>query len=648
MPETGAQSGVRSLLAKFENNNQNSTTSPPSRGRSPVGSDTPGSARPLSKVRASFVAVDRAAESSPVSSLRKESGRSDSPLRSVSSEDVDTSLKSPVSLSRSNGQEAASKTENDNPADETLHTATGRKELADEKHDKVDKAISSETASTKEHSSLSSRPAAAAPAEQPQKQSATPTAAPKRPSNVNAAKSKTAATTAVKSTSTSSPKSDAHPRTTTTTKPVSDKTSKPVRQTSASTTKKTADESAKTVAHRPSRTTLKPATKAATARTSRNTAESAAPSAAPNSKPARLPSSATTPSLSSAAKAGTTSRQGTGTATSNLTRKPSSLKTATNGGQRATTPTNSSIRKQASRASLPSQTSNERPGSRTSNVGTKPVNEGFLARMMRPTASSASKVHDKIEVKSPPRPSKSVPKRVTSKAELRPSRPSKEKDASEKTQKENPLPEAKEPAEPKKEVTDVRSEEGKAKQEVHPPSDSPKKSQDAPVEVVEKATIQGDKESSAEAAAQGLSNAQDKQPVETSVGSSTGEPRETSGVPKPEESIQQSADSAEKSADAMPSAPEAHVPAISEPAKAEPESTPAEPIATSPAAPSQDTPDNATSTGLKEPVDAEKSAESSVETSFVDTVETATPADSKQDEVDVGRTNQTQEEKPTN
>ena len=33
------------------------------------------------------------------------------------------------------------------------------------------------------------------------------------------------------------------------------------------------------------------------------------------------------------------------------------------------------------------------------------ADEGFLARMMRPTQASKSKVHDKVEVKSPPRPS---------------------------------------------------------------------------------------------------------------------------------------------------------------------------------------------------------------------------------------------------
>jgi hypothetical protein len=35
---------------------------------------------------------------------------------------------------------------------------------------------------------------------------------------------------------------------------------------------------------------------------------------------------------------------------------------------------------------------------------TKVPDNSFLARMMRPTASSASKVHEKIEVWSPPRP----------------------------------------------------------------------------------------------------------------------------------------------------------------------------------------------------------------------------------------------------
>ena len=49
-------SGVASLRARFEQNGED--TSPPSRGRSPAGSVTSSSSRPLSKVRTSFVAVE--------------------------------------------------------------------------------------------------------------------------------------------------------------------------------------------------------------------------------------------------------------------------------------------------------------------------------------------------------------------------------------------------------------------------------------------------------------------------------------------------------------------------------------------------------------------------------------------------------------
>lgn len=38
-----------------------------------------------------------------------------------------------------------------------------------------------------------------------------------------------------------------------------------------------------------------------------------------------------------------------------------------------------------------------------SNAGSKAPDEGFLARMMRPTASSASKTHEKVEPKTPPK-----------------------------------------------------------------------------------------------------------------------------------------------------------------------------------------------------------------------------------------------------
>ena len=59
MSANSASSGVRNLRAMFENKHTDQSTSPPSRGRSPNSSITSGNSRPVSKVRTSFVAVER-------------------------------------------------------------------------------------------------------------------------------------------------------------------------------------------------------------------------------------------------------------------------------------------------------------------------------------------------------------------------------------------------------------------------------------------------------------------------------------------------------------------------------------------------------------------------------------------------------------
>lgn len=61
--------------------------------------------------------------------------------------------------------------------------------------------------------------------------------------------------------------------------------------------------------------------------------------------------------------------------------------------------------------------------------------------MMRPTASSASKVHDKVEIKSPPRTAKPAraPRTVASKTDLRTARPPTEKTESEKNKGDKAL-----------------------------------------------------------------------------------------------------------------------------------------------------------------------------------------------------------------
>jgi len=135
-------------------------------------------------------------------------------------------------------------------------------------------------------------------------------------------------------------------------------------------------------------------------------------------RPQRLPASATAQTAASAAKLGgnTQSRSPSraSTASAALNRKPSTLKkdptiTQPRGPPSATT---TGLRKKVSRPSLPAGAHPDRPKSRTSTVGSKAPDDSFMARMMRPTASSASKVHEKIEPKSPPRKAAPVkPKR---------------------------------------------------------------------------------------------------------------------------------------------------------------------------------------------------------------------------------------------
>jgi hypothetical protein len=58
---------------------------------------------------------------------------------------------------------------------------------------------------------------------------------------------------------------------------------------------------------------------------------------------------------------------------------------------------------------LPAQTTSayDSPKSRASTASRTP-DDSFLARMMRPTASTASKAHEKVQVSSPPRVNRNV------------------------------------------------------------------------------------------------------------------------------------------------------------------------------------------------------------------------------------------------
>ncbi|KAI9816027.1 MAG: hypothetical protein M1827_002019 [Pycnora praestabilis] len=131
-------------------------------------------------------------------------------------------------------------------------------------------------------------------------------------------------------------------------------------------------------------------------------------------RPIRLPASATAPTASSVAKTGvppawSPSRTGE----NNVQRKSSRAVRDKSITSRVASKTNPATRNNDTHpARSAPQHSMERPKSRVSTASTKASNEGFLARMMRPTASSASKTHEKNEVKlSPKRASIIRPKR---------------------------------------------------------------------------------------------------------------------------------------------------------------------------------------------------------------------------------------------
>lgn len=372
--------GVRSLLAKFEG--QSPIASPPPRGRSPTASDSSGTVRQLSKVRASFITVDGVIQSNPSSPLRKTSGRSDSPgmfgpkINSGDAESGRQSTISPTPLSRL-----------DHTQNATLGQimAAGRPEEAKSERNQTGKeelATRTETESrsrntppkqTEESTSTDSKSTSS---DTPSQKSDSSVVIKKKPSSVGSARS--AASKSVPTTATSTgTKSAAH-----------NTSSKP-------TAREVAKERANSLVHKPSRVSLNPKTTARPTRGSATAQDTSKPHAAGVSskpgmksppKPTRVPGSVTSSTHAPAAKIGSTGAPSTRTTTSasTLTRKPSSLKSATGAQSRATTPS-TSVRRQSSRPSLPAHAAND--------TSAKPVNEGFLARMMRPTASSANKSH---------------------------------------------------------------------------------------------------------------------------------------------------------------------------------------------------------------------------------------------------------------
>ena len=522
MSNIQASSGVRNLRARFEGNKD--SISPPSRGRSPTGSETSNTGpRPLSKVRTSFVAVERSGQMAPQLGLKKPSNNGEHEAGGTGGD------KSQVAPDSEQAKRGTVKTGNGNGhlGQEAKTTAIGEETIggsSNDSHDETSRPLLKESGPTENTSSRdldklslsSEEPTAPKLTSAPGPETKTTEAAPLEeaeglgsllkgsafePSPAEKQKSEPSKTSQelepvlvpVKSKRATSPVhgktahiknpskpvptkvGSAHPRPlaistsreTTTTKP-SSKSSKPSSATSVvkSPTTPVAPKTPVTPQRHPSSKTTSPrqqvtpkeASKAPLRKSSRpsmastnTTAQAAktrqpappassnnvsnnvlkkAPKTSPESKirpksptrPVRLPASATAPTAASAANLGGTPARPTPpnarvTAppvnTTGLGRKPSTLKRDTKPStSRVTGPPASTLHKKPSRPSLPLQNGHERPKSRVSNVGSKAPDEGFLARMMRPTASSARKTHEKIEPKTPPKKTAAVKPKI--------------------------------------------------------------------------------------------------------------------------------------------------------------------------------------------------------------------------------------------
>lgn len=461
MSDNNAHPGVRSLLAKFENS-QSPITSPPSRGRSPVGSDTPGSTRPLSKVRASFVTVEGAIQSSPGSPLRKTSGRSDSPGifgPKINAEEIESRRQNNVVSPTPGGHEKVHTSILDRVVDEgepqkVAMVTKERKISGNQEASALAESLApTEAAPAKKETPASSAPTTADTEASSEKEKAAPKTVTKRPSNVHTAKHATTKPT---------------PHTTASTSSRTINNNGSAKPTSA---REVAKERANALAHKPSRPSLNPATKTTT-RTTRGATPSAdahktstgnttKPRSKSPTRPVRLPSSMTAQTQSSNAKHGSTgpATGRTEKPAATLTRKPSTLK-------RAAAPAGA-VRRQPSRPSLPAHSGPERPSSRVSDIGARPVNEGFLARMMRPTASSASKTHEKTETKAPVKPTVSkAPRPSMGRAVERGVTQTQAKPAALKPQSEKSQPVSKEVSSKKEEVVVLQKNEESEKENI--------------------------------------------------------------------------------------------------------------------------------------------------------------------------------------
>lgn len=493
MSEQQSSNGVRNIRAMFEAKKE--STSPPSRGRSPVGSEGGRStgSRPISKVRTSFVAVERSGQMGPQLGQRKMSNSGDI------SQGVEGGSEPKMDASNTDPEQKEIPKTNGVHTPELTHTTTalekvkeedapdGVKEDSSEKQDievppppqqnerSLDSLNAATAADTEDLGSVLKGSPFQKVSRKTAEGSVAKQAAPNKPLQIESAADKTTPgqsrgkSTRTEGASAAKPSKSTKPTPTTPrplpirTKPNAEKPSKPsvaVPSAEASksprtpkTPKSPAQQLSKVSSPRhplaktssprqpipeggaskpaPAETSKVPAKKPSVSSTKavipnatksrpppsinnvpaakKSVSSSSKPQPKSPTRPARLPTSATASTAASAAKVGgalaprSPSRVST-TAGACLDRKPSTF-------NKSRGPANG-----VALSHLPTKTSwpsLERSKSRTGTAG-KASDGGFLARMMRPTASSASKVHEKIDSKSPPR---KTPTRLKRKSE---------------------------------------------------------------------------------------------------------------------------------------------------------------------------------------------------------------------------------------
>ena len=407
MPETGKGLGVRSLMAKFENSNQSTSTSlppTPTRGRSPVGSDAPGATRPISKVRAGLIAVEKAANSASSATAPDEEPKNHSAQGEKTAPSRNTQSGSSIGEAANTSHDGGSETK-PSPKEEST-----KENLPPKPDGTIPETNGKSTPNTTSPSASYGTS---------HKRASDSNTAGKHTSNADATKQQQVpkSTPSARSKAQSESHSPPSNKPSTTSPHISVKTVRPSKSTAEI---RSGKDVPKSQPHIPrgtpstrSSTTHADSGKSNTSKTHSSPTDSGKLHPKSPTQPLRRPATPRAPDRQSTARTITKSP-----APSNVPQKPSSNSKPTEkqSHSRLTAPTNSSIRKKASNTSLADNASKENHDSRTENTSPKAVSESFLARLTRPTASSAGKVHEKVEVKSsPPRLAKTTrtpPKKV--------------------------------------------------------------------------------------------------------------------------------------------------------------------------------------------------------------------------------------------